>query len=128
MSTVWNHIRRLSGRKEFRADGRTGLCIHLGFYRDCLQFYALLRRYEPVQRQRWCCHFMRDCVDRNGFQLNFVSRSRLAHIFLLLAAYFFIVMVVRYEFDPKILRDLLIPFVFFFMGSYLGSYAWPTGW
>jgi putative polymerase len=40
---------------------------------------------------------------------------------LVLAAYFFTVMLVRFEFDPKILRDLLIPFVFFFMGSYLGS-------
>jgi putative polymerase len=38
-----------------------------------------------------------------------------------LAAYFFAVMLVRSSFDPKIVRDLLIPFVFFFMGGYLGS-------
>lgn len=42
-------------------------------------------------------------------------------ILLLLTAYFFAVMLVRSEFDPKIVRDLLIPIVFFFLGSYLGS-------
>ncbi len=42
-------------------------------------------------------------------------------ILLLLTAYFFAVMLIRFEFDPKIARDLLIPVVFFFLGSYLGS-------
>jgi putative polymerase len=42
-------------------------------------------------------------------------------ILLLLAAYFFVVMLIRSEFDPKIVRDLLIPIVFFFFGIYLGS-------
>lgn len=45
-------------------------------------------------------------------------------ILSVLAAYFFTVMLVRSDFDPKILRDLLIPFVFFLMGSYLGSLRW----
>jgi putative polymerase len=48
----------------------------------------------------------------------------LYEIFLVLAAYFFTVMLVRFDFDPKILRDLLIPFVFFRMGCYLGSVRW----
>ncbi len=43
-------------------------------------------------------------------------------ILLLLTAYFFAVMLIRSEFDPKIARDLLIPIVFFFLGSYLGSF------
>jgi putative polymerase len=43
-------------------------------------------------------------------------------ILLLLTAYFFAVMVFRSSFDPKILRDFLIPIVFFFLGSYLGSF------
>ena len=38
-------------------------------------------------------------------------------IILLLAAYFFAVMLIRSEFDPKIARDLLIPIVFFFLGQ-----------
>ena len=42
-------------------------------------------------------------------------------IVFLLTAYFFVVMLIRSEFDPKIVRDLLIPVVFFFLGSYLGS-------
>ena len=42
---------------------------------------------------------------------------------LLLAstAYFFAVMLIRSEFDPKIARDFLIPLVFFFVGNQLGS-------
>ena len=43
-------------------------------------------------------------------------------ILLLLTAYFFAVMLIRSEFDPKIARDLLIPIVFFFLGRYLGSF------
>ncbi|MGB6542821.1 MAG: surface polysaccharide polymerase [Xanthobacteraceae bacterium] len=43
-------------------------------------------------------------------------------ILLVLTAYFFAVMLIRSEFDPKIARDLLIPIVFFFLGSYLGSF------
>jgi putative polymerase len=46
------------------------------------------------------------------------------YIFLLvLSLYFFSVMLVRSDFDPKIIHDFLIPFVFFFLGYYLGS-AW----
>jgi putative polymerase len=49
-------------------------------------------------------------------------RGTALYIFLLvIAAYFFSVMLVRSDFDPKIIRDLLIPFVFFFLGCYLGS-------
>jgi putative polymerase len=49
-------------------------------------------------------------------------RSTVLYIFLLvLSVYFFSVMLVRSDFDPKIIRDLLIPFVFFFLGNYLGS-------
>jgi putative polymerase len=46
----------------------------------------------------------------------------LYRILLLLTAYFFAVMVFRSSFDPKIVRDFLIPIVFFFLGSYLGSF------
>jgi putative polymerase len=42
-------------------------------------------------------------------------------IILLLTAYFFAIMLIRSEFDPKIARDLLIPIAFFFVGRYLGS-------
>jgi putative polymerase len=42
-------------------------------------------------------------------------------IVLLGTAYFFIVMLARSEFDAKIVRDLLIPIIFFFVGSHLGS-------
>ena len=49
------------------------------------------------------------------------SSYTLYAIVFLLTAYFFVVMLIRYEFDPKIVRDLLIPVVFFFLGSYLGS-------
>ena len=38
-------------------------------------------------------------------------------ILLVLTAYFFAVMLIRSEFDPKIARDLLIPIVFFFLGQ-----------
>src|SRR5262249_13579416 len=49
-------------------------------------------------------------------------RSTLLYIFLLmLSFYFFSVMLVRSDFDPKIIRDFLMPFVFFFLGYYLGS-------
>jgi putative polymerase len=49
-------------------------------------------------------------------------RTRVLYAILLpLAAYFFAVMVIRVDFDPKIVRDVLIPIAFFFMGSYLGS-------
>jgi putative polymerase len=43
-------------------------------------------------------------------------------ILLLLTAYFFAVMLIRSELDPKIARDLVIPIVFFFLGRYLGSF------
>jgi putative polymerase len=49
-------------------------------------------------------------------------RSTILYIFfLVLSFYFFSVMLVRSDFDPKIIRDFLIPFVFFFLGYYLGS-------
>jgi putative polymerase len=49
-------------------------------------------------------------------------RTTVLYIFLLvLSLYFFSVMLVRSDFDPKIMRDFLIPFVFFFLGYYLGS-------
>jgi putative polymerase len=42
-------------------------------------------------------------------------------ILLCLTTYFFALMLIRSEFDAKILRDLLIPIAFFFLGRYLGS-------
>jgi putative polymerase len=42
-------------------------------------------------------------------------------IALLGTAYFLVVMIARSEFDAKIIRDILIPIVFFFVGSHLGS-------
>ena len=42
-------------------------------------------------------------------------------ILLASTAYFFAVMLIRSEFDPKIARDFLIPIVFFFVGNQLGS-------
>jgi putative polymerase len=42
-------------------------------------------------------------------------------ILILVAAYFYAVMLVRSEFDAKILRDILIPIAFFFLGRHLGS-------
>jgi putative polymerase len=42
-------------------------------------------------------------------------------ILLALTAYFLTVMLIRSEFDPKIIRDILIPIVFFFVGRELGS-------
>jgi putative polymerase len=49
-------------------------------------------------------------------------RSTVLYIFfLVLSFYFFSVMLVRSDFDPKIIRDFLIPFVFFFLGYYFGS-------
>jgi putative polymerase len=42
-------------------------------------------------------------------------------IFLLGTAYFLIVMTARSDFDAKIVRDILIPIVFFFLGTHLGS-------
>jgi putative polymerase len=56
-----------------------------------------------------------------GFSLIWY-RSSVLYIFLLvLSFYFFSVMLVRSDFDPKIIRDFTIPFVFFFLGYYLGS-------
>jgi putative polymerase len=49
-------------------------------------------------------------------------RGTVLYVFLLvLSVYFFSVMLVRSDFDPKIIRDLLIPFVFFLLGNHLGS-------
>jgi putative polymerase len=49
-------------------------------------------------------------------------RTRVLYTILsLVAAYLFTVMVIRFDFDPKLVRDVLIPIAFFFMGSYLGS-------
>jgi putative polymerase len=42
-------------------------------------------------------------------------------ILLASTAYFFAVMLIRSEIDPKIARDFLIPIVFFFVGDQLGS-------
>lgn len=38
-----------------------------------------------------------------------------------LAAYFYTVMMIRAQFDPKILRDVLIPIAFFFLGCHFGT-------
>jgi putative polymerase len=42
-------------------------------------------------------------------------------VVLLIAIYFFTFMVLRSEFDPKILRDVLIPIAFVLLGNHLGS-------
>jgi putative polymerase len=42
-------------------------------------------------------------------------------ILVLFAVYFFAIMLARSEFDPKILRDLLIPIAFFFLGKCVGT-------
>lgn len=45
----------------------------------------------------------------------------LSAILVALAAYFYAVMMIRSQYDPKILRDVLIPIAFFFLGYYLGT-------
>jgi len=42
-------------------------------------------------------------------------------ILVALAAYFYTVMMIRSQFDPKILRDVLIPIAFFFLGCHFGT-------
>src|SRR5215471_5678740 len=56
-----------------------------------------------------------------AFSLIWYRGTLLYVILSFLAAYFFAMMLARSEFDPKILRDLLIPLIFFFLGSYLGT-------
>ena len=46
---------------------------------------------------------------------------RLNAILVALAAYFYTVMMIRSQFDPKILRDVLIPIAFFFLGCHFGT-------
>jgi len=46
---------------------------------------------------------------------------RLNAILVALAAYFYTVMMIRSQFDPKILRDVLIPIAFFFLGYHFGT-------
>jgi putative polymerase len=57
----------------------------------------------------------------SAFALIWHRGAALYAILSLISAYFFTLMLIRSEFDPKILRDLLIPLVFYFMGRYLGS-------
>jgi putative polymerase len=50
------------------------------------------------------------------------NRSQtLSVILVLLAAYFYAVMLIRFELDPKVLRDVLIPIAFYFLGRHFGS-------
>jgi putative polymerase len=56
-----------------------------------------------------------------AFGLIWYRTRALYAILLLLAAYLFVVMVIRFDFDPKLVRDVLIPIAFFVMGSHLGS-------
>jgi putative polymerase len=42
-------------------------------------------------------------------------------ILLLLAAYFYTVMLIRFELDPIVLRNVLIPIAFYFLGRHFGS-------
>ena len=58
-----------------------------------------------------------------GMALGLVwNRSRTLYVILvLLAAYFYTLMLIRFEFDPKILRDVLIPIAAYFLGRYFGS-------
>ena len=46
---------------------------------------------------------------------------RLYELLLTMAGYFIALMALRSEFDPKIVRDCLIPVAFFFLGRYYGS-------
>jgi len=55
-----------------------------------------------------------------AFVLIWDRSSGLLAVLAFMAAYFAAVMVLRSEFDPKIVRDLLIPIVFFSVGRYLG--------
>lgn len=49
-------------------------------------------------------------------------RSNTLHaIIMALAAYFYTIMMIRSQFDAKILRDLLIPIAFFFLGCHFGT-------
>jgi putative polymerase len=48
--------------------------------------------------------------------------SKLYALLLLIAAYFVAVMALRQNFDPKIVRDVLIPVVFYALGRYLGAF------
>ena len=57
-----------------------------------------------------------------AFGLIWYRSFTLYDILFSVTAYFFVVMVFRANFDPKIVHDLLIPIAFFFVGSYLGSY------
>src|ERR1043165_4976483 len=56
-----------------------------------------------------------------AFALIWYRTPNLYVILTLVAVYFFTVMVIRSEFDAKILRDCLIPIAFVFLGVYLGS-------
>src|SRR4029077_20493889 len=58
-----------------------------------------------------------------GLALSMVWRRSfmLSAILVALAAYFYTVMMIRSHFDPKILRDVLIPIAFFFLGCYFGT-------
>lgn len=42
-------------------------------------------------------------------------------ILVAVAAYFYTVMMIRAQFDPKILRDVLIPIAFYFLGCHFGT-------
>jgi putative polymerase len=42
-------------------------------------------------------------------------------IVLPIAAYFYVIMIIRGQLDPKILRDVLIPIAFLILGSHLGT-------
>lgn len=58
-----------------------------------------------------------------GSALTLVWRRsfRLNAILVAVAAYFYTVMMIRAQFDPKILRDVLIPIAFFFLGCHFGT-------
>lgn len=47
--------------------------------------------------------------------------STLNMILVVLAAYFYTIMMIRSQFDPKILRDVLIPIAFVFLGCHFGT-------
>jgi putative polymerase len=58
-----------------------------------------------------------------GSALSMVWRRSftLRAILVALAAYFYAIMMVRSQFDPKIIRDVLIPIAFFFLGCHFGT-------
>lgn len=121
MSTVWNPSAGSAGEKNFAQTTGPVFASILVFTAIVFNFVLCFVDTNLFNVSAGAVISCEIVLIATAFSLILYRGADLHTFLLLLAAYFFIVMVVRYEFDPKILRDLLIPFVFFFMGSYLGS-------